>query len=407
MTDTPARTRSPWSWVPSLYFAQGIPFVVVMTVSVMMYKRLGISNTDIALYTSWLYLPWVLKPLWSPLVDMFGTKRRWVLTFQFVITLGLAALILSIPADAFLRYTLVAFAVMAISSATHDIAADGYYMLALPEHQQAAFAGVRNTFWRVASITSSGLMVMFAGYIEQSSGLPPVHLSVAAQPAAVTAAEPGAPAASGDGLHVILDPPMVQMPIETRTKSESKAAIAEAKAANFENGFYPAEQTAGGTASQPANVSWWQRTVSRPFGDFLRRHFGEERQVFDRAGNFTTVSLRLSGPPEQGRQVVVHLTHTDGDDTILLAEGTRFVFDSSNWNKPARTVLQLDPNLTKPAQATFTASSGNIPLAWSLTFVIFAIIFGILTVYHRSRSRQATAPPRPRRLSARRHRRSS
>jgi len=170
MTTQPATARGPWSWIPSLYFAQGIPYVVVMTVSVIMYKRLGISNTDIALYTSWLYLPWVIKPLWSPIVDMVRTKRWWIVTLQLLIGASLAAVALTIPGPGFFRATLAVFWLMAFSSATHDIAADGFYMLGLEQHQQAAFVGVRSTFYRVAMITGQGLLVVLAGTIETESG---------------------------------------------------------------------------------------------------------------------------------------------------------------------------------------------------------------------------------------------
>jgi PAT family beta-lactamase induction signal transducer AmpG len=162
--------RQPWAWVPSLYFAQGIPYVVAQTVSVIMYKRLGISNTDIAFYTSLLYLPWVIKPLWSPFVDMFSTKRLWTVALQFVMGLALAVVAIVLPLPSFFTWTLAIFWLLAFFSATHDIAADGFYMLALDPHQQAAFVGVRSTFYRIAMITGSGLLVMLAGHIESSSG---------------------------------------------------------------------------------------------------------------------------------------------------------------------------------------------------------------------------------------------
>lgn len=160
--------RNPWVWVPSLYFAQGIPYVVAQTVSVIMYKRLGISNSDIAFYTSWLYLPWVIKPLWSPFVDMFSTKRLWIVLLQFLMGIALAAVAFVLPLPSFFTWTIVVFWVLAFSSATHDIAADGFYMLALEQHQQAAFVGVRSTFYRIAMITGSGLLVMLAGKIEST-----------------------------------------------------------------------------------------------------------------------------------------------------------------------------------------------------------------------------------------------
>lgn len=162
--------RSPWAWIPSLYFGQGIPYVVAMTLSVVMYKNLGIPNDQIAFYTSWLYLPWVIKPLWSPLVDMFRTKRFWIVTLQFVIGASLAAVALTIPMPAFFQITLAVFWLMAFSSATHDIAADGFYMLALPQHEQAAFVGVRSTFYRAAMITGQGALVWLAGAMTEQTG---------------------------------------------------------------------------------------------------------------------------------------------------------------------------------------------------------------------------------------------
>jgi PAT family beta-lactamase induction signal transducer AmpG len=160
----------PWRWVPSLYFCQGLPYVAVMTLSVVMYKRLGVSNDAIAFYTSWLYLPWVIKPLWSPLVDLFGTKRGWVLTLQFVLGAAFALVALTVPGPDFLRWTLAVFWLLAFSSATHDIAADGFYLLALPVHRQAAFIGVRSTCYRVAMIAGQGGLVWIAGWLEHATG---------------------------------------------------------------------------------------------------------------------------------------------------------------------------------------------------------------------------------------------
>jgi MFS transporter, PAT family, beta-lactamase induction signal transducer AmpG len=174
--------RSAWAWIPSLYFAQGIPYVVVMTVSVIMYKRLGISNTDIALYTSWLYLPWVIKPFWSPVVDIFRTKRWWIVIMQLLVGAGLAGVAMTIPVPGFFQYTLAFFWLLAFSSATHDIAADGFYMLGLKEHEQAYFVGIRSTFYRVAMITGQGLLIILAGFIETRTGLEPVRFRVIAGP---------------------------------------------------------------------------------------------------------------------------------------------------------------------------------------------------------------------------------
>ncbi len=160
----------PWRWIPTLYFAQGLPYVVVMTLAVVLYKNLGVSNTEIALYTSWLYLPWVIKPLWGPLVDLLGTKRRWIVALQFAVGAALAAVALALPAPRFLQMTLAVFWLMAFASATHDIAADGFYMLALPQRTQAAFVGVRSTFYRLAMIAGQGGLVYLAGWLQERSG---------------------------------------------------------------------------------------------------------------------------------------------------------------------------------------------------------------------------------------------
>jgi len=162
-------TRNAWAWIPSLYFAEGLPYVVVMTVSVIMYKRLGLSNTDIALYTSWLYLPWVIKPIWSPLVDNLKTKRFWIICMQLLVGGGLAGVAFTIPASNFVQYSLAFLWLMAFSSATHDIAADGFYMLGLSEQKQAFFVGIRNTFYRFAMLAGQGPLVILAGYLESTS----------------------------------------------------------------------------------------------------------------------------------------------------------------------------------------------------------------------------------------------
>ena len=164
--------RHPWRWIPTLYVGQGLPYVAVMTLSVVLYKNLGIDNTTIALYTSWLYLPWVIKPLWGPLVDLLGTKRRWIVLLQFAIGASLAAIALALPASDAFRVTLALFWLMAFASATHDIAADGYYMLALPEKSQAAFVGVRSTCYRLASIAGQGGLVVLAGLATDRLGSP-------------------------------------------------------------------------------------------------------------------------------------------------------------------------------------------------------------------------------------------
>jgi PAT family beta-lactamase induction signal transducer AmpG len=165
--------RNPWLWIPTLYFTQGVPNVMVVTVSTILYKNLGVSNTEIALYTSWLYLPWVIKPLWGPLVDLLGTKRRWIVGMQFFMGAALALVAFTLPTTAFFQMSLALFWLVAFASATHDIAADGFYMLGMPDTgDQAAFVGVRSTFFRLAMIFGQGALVFVAGTLAARTGNP-------------------------------------------------------------------------------------------------------------------------------------------------------------------------------------------------------------------------------------------
>ena len=161
----------PYAWVPTLYFCEAVPYMAVMTLSVIMYTNLGLSNTDLALYTGWLYLPWVIKPLWSPLVDSLRTKRWWIVAMQLLVGASLACVALTLHASWWLRGSLACFWLMAFSSATHDIAADGFYILGLDEKQQALYVGIRSTTYRVGMIFCQGLLVMLAGWLEMRHGV--------------------------------------------------------------------------------------------------------------------------------------------------------------------------------------------------------------------------------------------
>lgn len=165
--ETPTiQKRSPWAWIPTLYFAEGLPYVIVMTVSIVLYKQMGLSNAEITFYTSWLYLPWVIKPLWSPFIDLIRTKRWWITAMQLLIGASLGGVAFTIPTPFWLQGSLFFFWVMAFSSATHDISADGFYMLGLSEHDQAFFVGIRSTFYRLATIFGQGVLVMIAGNLQ-------------------------------------------------------------------------------------------------------------------------------------------------------------------------------------------------------------------------------------------------
>ena len=166
------KSSRPYAWVPSLYIAEALPYVAVMVIATTMYKRLGLSNTDLALYTSWLYLPWVIKPLWSPFVAAIKTERWWVLLMQLLVGAGFAGVAFTLNAPVWLQGSLAFFWLLAFASATHDIAADGLYIIGLDTHDQSLYVGIRSTFYRIGTIFGQGLLVMFAGWLERSQTVP-------------------------------------------------------------------------------------------------------------------------------------------------------------------------------------------------------------------------------------------
>ena len=162
--------NKPWYWIPLLNFASGFPYVIIISVSVLMYKNLGISNEDIGVYTSLLYLPWVIKPLWSPFIDLHGTKRKWFLSMQLLISIAFIIVGFIIPTSHFFMLSLAVFWVAAFASASNDVASDGFYMLALSKDQQSFFLGIRSTFYRASMLTGNGLIILLAGYLEHRFG---------------------------------------------------------------------------------------------------------------------------------------------------------------------------------------------------------------------------------------------
>ncbi len=386
--------RSPWFWVPTLYYAEGIPYIIVMTVSVVLYKRMGISNTEIALYTSWLYLPWVIKPLWSPIVDIFKTKRLWIIVMQLIVGAGLGGVALTIPLPGFFKFTLAFFWLLAFSSATHDIAADGFYMLGMNQHQQAFFVGVRSTFYRFAMITGQGLLMLLAGFLESSSGLETYALQVNSR---LTQAEErvvhpdslNIEAQSGD-LRILSTPEELNIQIVSREKSAVDSIKQFVRNYNMEHGHLESmeiRQKVGGVPEE--EVGWWGRIIARPFETWIQESFGQEKIVSktDMTGNVGMVYFYLSKKPGADEKIVMHFGRDEGDKSILLLDepglGSRLLFNESNWNEPAIALIQLDYNLKSEASAEFKATSGNIPLAWSITFFTLTGMFMIFFVYHR------------------------
>ena len=184
------KNKGPWWWIPTLYFAEGIPYFIVNNISVIMFNNMGMSKGDMAMYTSLLYLPWVIKPLWSPFVDIIKTKRWWIMAMQIIMSVAFALVAFSLPhpsaetiaaggtSVSLFTVTLVLFWITAFASATHDIAADGFYMLALPPKDQSLFVGIRSTFYRLSSIFGQGVLVVIAGLLEKNLGDVPKAWSI-------------------------------------------------------------------------------------------------------------------------------------------------------------------------------------------------------------------------------------
>lgn len=381
------KKRSPWAWIPTLYLAEGLPYVAVMTISVIMYKRMGISNTDIALYTSWLYLPWVIKPFWSPFVDLLKTKRWWIFVMQLFIGAGMAGIAFTIPVPFFFQATLAFFWLMAFSSATHDIAADGFYMLALDTNSQAKFVGIRSTFYRVATIMGQGVLIIIAGFLESTTGLEPVRIDIDVSPgykhtSLFIPQSPDITEREGE-IRFLTDGNRIEIGTQNIHRDTIGEFLKEVERLNFENGFIT-EIAQEGTESNK-DMGWWTKSVSQPLGSWIKKNFGEYREAVssDLAGNVVVAAVWLSKSPEHGKEMILNTTMDKGDKSISIIHGDRLSFDASNWNKPAYMVFQLDPKLNTASSVVYKGLSGNIPLAWSITFFILAGLFVFFAFYHR------------------------
>jgi len=318
------KQRSPWAWVPTLYFFQGIPYSIVMTTSGLIYKTMGISIASFAFWTSVLYLPWAIKPLWSPYIDVVSTKRNWVVWTQLLLGLAFIAAGAVMPLAFFYPLSLLVFAFIAISSASHDIAADGFYMYALDQHQQSFFVGIRSTFYRFAMLTALGLVPVLAGTIQKNTGLDPVTFSARSVP---------------HEQYVPFDPADINI-----GASQEKPAVL----------IFPSELT----------VPVYQQGVS--------------------ALDSAVVYIALSAPPEEGETVVVNLSRETGSKDIDLSRTTtgRFEFDSNNWNKPVAAALKVNHNLTGETTTQFLITAGNIAFSWTASLIILGLVLLAIAIYN-------------------------
>ncbi len=319
------KERSPWAWIPTLYFFQGVPYSIVMVTSGLIYKTMGISIASFAFWTSVLYLPWAIKPLWSPYIDVVSTKRNWVVWTQLLLGAAFIAAGMVMPLPFFYPLSLGVFAIIAISSASHDIAADGFYMYALDQHKQSFFVGIRSTFYRFAMLTALGLVPVLAGTIQKNTGLDPVDFQARS----------------------VLPEQYVPFNPETITieQSQGKPEVL----------LFPS--------------------------DIVVPVFQEGRSGLDSA----VVYIALSAPPEEGETVVVNLSRKSGSKDIDLSASTtgRFEFDSNNWNKPVAAPIKVNHNLTGETTTQFLITAGNIAFSWTASLVILGFVLLAIAVYNK------------------------
>jgi MFS transporter, PAT family, beta-lactamase induction signal transducer AmpG len=319
------KNRSPWTWVPTLYFYQGIPYSIVMITSGLIYKTMGISIASFAFWTSLLYLPWAVKPLWSPYIDVVSTKRNWVVWTQLLLALAFIGAGMAMPVKFFYPVTIAIFALIAVSSASHDIAADGFYMYALDQHKQAFFVGIRSTFYRFAMLTALGLVPLVAGLIQKNTGLEPVPFEARSVPAdSFTQFDPSSisiTAASGEP-KILLYPDDIAVPLYEAGKSELDSAV---------------------------------------------------------------IYVALSAPPEEGETIVVNMTRKGGSKDIDISKNQtgRFEFNSQNWNVPAALSLKAHHNLTTETRSEFNITAGNIAFSWTVSLAVLGLVLLLLAFYNR------------------------
>ena len=319
------RERSPWSWIPTLYFFQGIPYSIVMITSGLIYKTMGISIASFAFWTSLLYLPWAIKPLWSPYIDVVSTKRNWVVWTQLLLGLAFIAVGISMPLSVFYPLTIGIFALVAIMSASHDIAADGFYMYALDQHKQAFFVGIRSTFYRFAMLTALGLIPVVAGLIQKNTGLK----SVTFEAHSVQPEE-----------YIPFDPSAINI-----QKQEGRPAIL----------LFPS-------------------SLQVPV-------FQQGKSVIDSA----VIYIALSAPPEKGETVVVNVSRKSGSKDIDLSKKQtgRFEFTAENWNRPVEASVRVNHNLSEMTVSTFQVTAGNIAFSWTVSLGVLGILLLMIAIYNR------------------------
>lgn len=382
--------HSAFKWIPTLYFAEALPYVAVMTISVVLYKRMGISNTDIALYTGWLYLPWVIKPLWSPFLELLNNNRWWIIITQFIIGVSLAGVAFAIPTTIFFQLTLAFFWLMAFTSATHDISADGFYIEALDSHDQSFYVGIRSTFYRLATLFGQGLLVVIAGIIETNTGLEPARLQVDVNPNLSTCTQTSLPKFTNinNDCDVIFSNHKIEMNSHLNICNTKENVIEDLERKvymhNLNCHFIPNNNSKNDISHiEPNQLSSFERWIKNTFGEDRTLNHGANQT--DEIGNIAVVGIRLKERPKDNTNIIMQLSFEQGDKSIFIDEGTfqpRFTFNLNNWNKNAYFIIKCDPHIKEKTSAYFIASTGSITIAWTSVFSILSFILLSLSIYH-------------------------
>lgn len=328
------RRRSPWLWVPSLYFAEGIPYMIVNTVSILIFKQLGMSNAMLAFFTSFLMFPWVIKPLWTPLLDMYWLKKRWIMLTQFTMGICFAVAAFVMPLTFATQLLLLIFMLLAFFSATHDAAADGFYILGLEQDQQAFFTGVRSTFYRISMIAAQGGVVLLAGIVQESTGLQPLQFELTR-----------AQYESFEPMQFANDDIVIEL---ERGRGNIHKSASECEFALTSYNESPSE----------ARLD----AVNAPGNALLVKVF---------------LKHKLSGS-EQRQLALVH----SGSKSFGLSYADRLVFTAENQHMPQLAIITPAGIADDVSPAVFKVQSGNFILAWSVALGAVALLYLLLPVYH-------------------------
>lgn len=380
----PTSSRSAWAWVPSLYFAQGIPYSVVMQVATVFYKLMGVPNQTLAYHTSWLNLPWVLKPLWSPFIELLMTKRRCVVAMQVFVAVALGLIAFGVPLSNYFIVTLILFWLIAIGSATHDIAADGFYLMTMPTRDQATFVGVRSTAFRLALIVGQGLVVLLAGTLERASSLPTdqVEVSVAVGPGETlpfeTPREIDQTADQQQDMGLRTFQRQLRISSQAANKSAVDSLRKQAKEWNQQHGF--TSHPNGPVQSQVQSSRWFGRLEL-----WIQHRFGKKKPASTgdaSAANAALVYFYLDAPLMPNERRVVTIRRISGSSDVNVTEGERVEIHSENQPFPFAVLIEGDPRVSTDCGAVFAAQSGNLRQAWFWTFLIISAMFMSLSMYH-------------------------